>query len=267
MPLRRQNEIHAPGGRGGLRHGGELRGGRFLGKRHATRGFDGFHARRAVRARAGQDYPDGPASALVGHGPQEPVDGHVRSRRLRTWGHPKRAVCDSQIDVCRYDVYVVGFHRHAIGRLTDRHGRGLRKNLGQPALVPGIEMLNEHDSQACIGGQFGEQKLEDLQPSRGGPNASHWDDRPGCPVVFGRFGGEGVPSVRFRSRPDNSGRGLLVHSYLLSLEPANLAISRPQNSLVIADVHRDNEWFSRPGSKMQELHLKCGICRGISLPI
>ena len=172
--------------------------------------------------------------ALLPHwsasGPQEPVDGHVRSRRLRAGGQLQRAVCDGQIDVCRYDVYMVGFHRHAIGRLTDRHGGGSRQNLGQHAVVIWIEMLNEDDGQARIGGQFGEQKLEDLQPARGGANANHWDDRPGCTVVFGRFGGEGVP-LRPHSVPgrDNSGT-LAFSSMTLSPRVWNLptrAISRP----------------------------------------
>ena len=118
--------------------------------------------------------------ALLPHssasGPQEAVDGHVRSRRLRARGQFQRPVCDGQIDVCRYDVYVVGFHRHAIGRLADRHGGGSRQNLGQHAVVIWIEMLNEYDGKAGVGGQIGEQELEDFQSARGGANADHRKD-------------------------------------------------------------------------------------------
>ena len=91
----------------------------------------------------------------VGQRPQEPVDGHVRSRRLRARGQIQRPAGDGQIDVCRYDVYMVGFHRHAIGRLADRHGGGSRQNLGQHAVVIWIEMLNEYDGKAGVGGQIG----------------------------------------------------------------------------------------------------------------
>ena len=86
--------------------------------------------------------------------------------------------CDGQIGVGRYDVYVVRLHRHAIGRLTDRHGGGSRKNLGQHAGVIGIEMLNEDDGKAGVGGQIGEQPLEDFQSARGGADAGHRDARP-----------------------------------------------------------------------------------------
>jgi hypothetical protein len=75
--LGRKDEIHATGRDGGLRHGGEFRGGRVLRERHATRGFDGVHARRTIRPGAGQDDPDCPASALASQRSKEPVNGHV----------------------------------------------------------------------------------------------------------------------------------------------------------------------------------------------
>ena len=133
---------------------------------------------------------------------QEAVDGHVRSRRLRARGQFQRAVGDGQIDVCRYDVYVVGFHRHAIGRLTDRHGGGSRQNLGQHAVVIWIEMLNEYDGKAGVAGQEAEQALENFQPARGRANADH---RNGCRSRSVEFGFSCCESVRLR----------LVHSGLL----------------------------------------------------
>ena len=36
-------------------------------------------------------------------------------------------------------------HQHAIGRLADRHAGSSPQNLGQHAVMPGIEMLNEYD--------------------------------------------------------------------------------------------------------------------------
>ena len=66
MRFGRQDEIHATGGHGGLRHGGELCRSRVLRKRHAARGFDSFHTRRAVRPRTGEYHADGRTSALIG---------------------------------------------------------------------------------------------------------------------------------------------------------------------------------------------------------
>ena len=103
---------------------------------------------------------------------------------LRAGGQPQRSLCDGQIAVRRNDVHVVGFHRHAVGRLADRHGGGSRQNLGQQAVVLGVEMLNEYDGQAGVGRQIGEQVLEDLQPARGAANADHRD---GCRALRRRF--------------------------------------------------------------------------------
>ena len=74
---------------------------------------------------------------------------------------------------------MVGFHRHAVDRLADRHGGSSCQNLGQHAAVLWIEMLNEYEGKAGVGGQIGEQKLENFQPARGRPNAGHRDDCPG----------------------------------------------------------------------------------------
>src|ERR1017187_718897 len=53
-------------------------------------------------------------------------------------------------------VHVIGFHRHPIRRLADRHGSGSRQNLAQQAVVLGIQMLHEHDSQAGVSRYIGQ---------------------------------------------------------------------------------------------------------------
>src|SRR5205823_306641 len=133
--LRRQNEIHAAGAHRSLRHGRKLRGGSILRKRHSTGRLDGFYASRTVGTVAGEDHSDGPASTIVRHGSQKMVDGHVRSRSLRTRSQLQNSAGDGQLDVCRYHVYMVGFYRHAIGRFTDRQGGSPAKNLGKHAVV------------------------------------------------------------------------------------------------------------------------------------
>ena len=209
--LRRQNEIHAVGGHGGLRHAGELRAGRLLSKRHATRGFDGLNARRAIRASAGKDYPDRPASTLVSQGPQEAINGHVSSRRLRTRGQLERPGCDDKIDVGRHDVYMVGFHSHAIGRLTDWHGGGSRKNLRQQAVVIWIEMLNEYDGESSVVWQIAEQQLENFQSARGGSDADNRNDRLAGMDRSGHFPDGAAKVFRFHLRPDIAGHLFFVH--------------------------------------------------------
>jgi len=171
--LGRQDEIHAAGGRGRLRHRVEFGGGPILRECHPARGLDGFQAGRAVRSRAGEDHADGLASTLFGQRPEEPVDGQVQPRRLVAGGQFQFAVRNGQIGFRRDDVYVVGFHRQAVGRHADRHGGRSRQNFGQHAVVLRIEMLNEYESQAGVGGQIGEQMLKSLQAARGGANANY----------------------------------------------------------------------------------------------
>jgi hypothetical protein len=94
-------------------------------------------------------------------------------------------VSDGQIDVCRYDVYVVGFHCQAIRSLTDRDDGGSRQNLGQHAVVVWIEMLNEYDGKARVARQEAQQALENLQSPRRRADSDHRNDSPSGSVEFG----------------------------------------------------------------------------------
>ena len=113
----RQDEIHAAGVDRGLRHGRELCRGLILRKCHAPRRPDGLNTRRAVRSRAGEDYANGLAPTVLGERPEEPVDGHVRTRRFCAQSQFQHAALDGQIGIRRHDVDVVGLHGHAVSRL------------------------------------------------------------------------------------------------------------------------------------------------------
>ena len=111
--------------------------------------------------------------------------GMCGSRPLRAGGQPERSLCDGEIDIRRYDVDVVGFHRHAVGGFPDRHGGGARENLGQQAVVLGVEMLHEDDGQTGVGRQIGQQMFEDFEAARGSANSDHGN---GCRTSGRRFG-------------------------------------------------------------------------------
>jgi hypothetical protein len=65
-------------------------------------------------------------------------------------------------------------------------------------------MWNEYDGQAGVGGQIGEQKFENFQPARGGPNPGHRNNRPGRYVLSGRLAGEPLAFVH-NALPSNRG--------------------------------------------------------------
>ena len=172
--LGRQNEIHATGGGGGLRHGGESGGRHILRERDATGGLDGGDAGRAVRPGPRQDDSDPAASTLVGYRTQEAVDGHVGSRRFRAGSQDQRPAGHRQIDACRDDVNMVRFQSHAVGGFADGHGCGSRQNVSQKAVVFGVEMLHEYDGKSGVRRQVAEQALKNVQAAGGGADADHW---------------------------------------------------------------------------------------------
>src|SRR5213593_3364471 len=106
---------------------------------------------------------------------------------------------------------MIGFHWHAIGRLTYGHNRGSRQDLGKYAAVAGIEMLNEYDRKAGIAWQIAEQMLKNLQPAGRSPNTNHWDFGLRRRAIAGLLFGQ---SCRFRIWEDLFRILLSLHGYL-----------------------------------------------------
>jgi hypothetical protein len=65
-------------------------------------------------------------------------------------------------------------------------------------------MLNEHDGQAGVGGQIGEQKLENFQAARGGPNPGHRNYRPRRYVLLRRLVVETLALLHYCLHSDRS---------------------------------------------------------------
>ena len=78
------------------------------------------------------------------------INGHVRSWHLTAWAQFQHPIRDGKLGVARYDIYVVGLHRHAIARLRNRHCGNTPENPGKAAFVSRIEMLDEYDRKARV---------------------------------------------------------------------------------------------------------------------
>ena len=101
--VRRQDEIHAAGGHGGLRHGVELGG-----VASCANVTPPAALMASTPAEPSEPVPDRitpiarfPHSAAT---TEKPVDGHMRPRRLRTGEQIRAPSSDGQIDVRRNDI-------------------------------------------------------------------------------------------------------------------------------------------------------------------
>ena len=217
-PRGRQGGVGDPGRAQG--HAGVRRGLRVLDEADAPRRLDRAETQRAVRARSRQHHTDRAAVLLLREGLEEPVDRHVAVP-----GDPGREgeepSGDRHVPVRRDHVDVVGLRAEALGDRDDRHRGRLGQELGQPALVPGIQMLDQHEHQPGPGGQLLQEPTDGLETASGCADA---DDRERGPARRQRatVGGHGLrrsgsgraPRGRLRGGPLAS--ALAYHQEILS---------------------------------------------------
>ena len=98
---------------------------------------------------------------LLGEGAHEVVDGHVKRVRIATRSELQGVIGNGHGGVGWDDVKMVRLDDHAIRDFLHTHGGFLGEELGEHAVMLGIEMLNENESHACVGGkiayEFGER--------------------------------------------------------------------------------------------------------------
>ncbi len=103
----------------------------------------------------------------------------MRPRRLRPGSELQRSRHNRQIHIGLDHVNVIRFEPCTVRCFRYRHRRRPPQDIGQQALVGGIEMLHEYDGEAGIGRQIGQQTPEYLEPTRGCPNPHYCDSCPG----------------------------------------------------------------------------------------
>src|SRR5688572_10771493 len=68
-------------------------------------------------------------------------------------------------------------------RLGDGHLGGPREQVGQTALVPGVQVLDEDERHARVGAQVLEQLHERIKPAGGRADADDWKPTPSAPGI------------------------------------------------------------------------------------
>ena len=74
---------------------------------------------------------------------------------------------------------VARLHAQAVGDGDDGDRRGPGQDLGQLALVLGVEVLDERERHAGVGGQLSQELAEGLEPAGGGADADDRERRSG----------------------------------------------------------------------------------------
>ena len=199
---RRQDEVHAPRRDGAARHAvvrGRLQ---VLGEDDAAFRLDRPRSERPVRAGPGQDHADRLAAPGLGQRAQEGVDRQVSAPRGDTRDQLQQVAFDGDVVPPRGDVDVVGLDHRVPPDLGDRHAASLCQQVGQDALVAGVQVLHEHEGHAGVDRQRSQELSERVQSARGGPHADDGESAPGLGRSFRwrsgrRLGG----SSRLRARP------------------------------------------------------------------
>ena len=88
-------------------------------------------------------------------------------------GKLERAVAHREIASRRDDVDVVGFEPHVFARFEYRHGGMRRQQLDHHARMGGVEMLDQDESHAGLGGQRREEGAKGFKPAGGGADRDH----------------------------------------------------------------------------------------------
>ena len=178
MRLRRQDEVHAPRGDGAARHAvvrGRLQ---VLGKDDAAFRLDRPRSERPVRAGPGEDHADRLAAPGLGQRAQERVDRQVSAPGGDARDQLQHVSFDGDVVPPRGDVDVVGLDRRVPSDLGDRQAASLRQQVGQDALVAGVQVLHQHEGHAGVRRQRSEKLPERVQPAGGGPHADDGEIAP-----------------------------------------------------------------------------------------
>lgn len=174
--LRRQDEIHAATVDGMLGHVGVLGAVFILGEGDPPCPLDFGQSCRAVTTGAGEKYADGPFLPIGSQRAQEAVNGQMRHGGPVSRRELQLPPLDGHAGVGGDDIDMVGLdHRGALD-LCDGNGHVASEKGRKLAFVHRIEMLDEHESHACVRGNVLQELPERFQATCGGANANYRED-------------------------------------------------------------------------------------------
>ena len=169
----REDEIDGAGRDGGTRHPVKLRVLRFLGDHQAARLLDRPSPGAAVIAGARENDADGALTERAARDRSRESNG-IRTPWRSSGGDSRSVpVVHREKAPGRNDADVVWLEPHALARFNDRQ-RGMGgQQLDQHAGMGGIEMLDQDESHAAVGGKRREERAKRLQPAGGCADRDH----------------------------------------------------------------------------------------------
>src|SRR6185312_11209506 len=97
----------------------------------------------------------------------------VASRSLAA-GNTEYAAYQAQVGVCSNHIQVVGLNSRLPPNLGHWHAGGLRKQIREHALVPGLQVLHQNERHPGVPWKRTEKLYESLQPACGGADADDY---------------------------------------------------------------------------------------------
>ena len=120
--------------------------------------LDRLEPKTAVRAGSRENHTDRPRAAFARQRVQQEVERQAHAVALLRSRKPQCAfVVHREIDAGRNDIDALAFDRHAVNRLHHRHRGVAGEQVDHHAGVARIEVLDEYEGHAVIGGQCVEQ--------------------------------------------------------------------------------------------------------------
>ncbi|EDY16639.1 hypothetical protein CfE428DRAFT_5752 [Chthoniobacter flavus Ellin428] len=99
------------------------------------------------------------------------IDRHVHAHVFAAAHELEAIPGQDRVGVWREDVNVVGLESHAVADFPDGHAGDAGEEFRELALVSGIEMHDDHETHAGVGGEMLEQGEGGLETAGGGADA------------------------------------------------------------------------------------------------
>jgi len=131
-------------------------------------------ARGAIGAGSRQDDSNGPFVLITGQGLEEKVDGHLGAASLHRFGQAQISLGKGHVLVGRCDIDVIFLKQGAPFDLRNRHRRAAAKKAGHQAFTVRVQVLDNNESHAIVGGQGLEKCFQRLDAAGGGADADHY---------------------------------------------------------------------------------------------
>ena len=178
---RRKHEIDVARRDGALRHAVIVGFADFLRDDEAAFRLDRLEPNAAVGAGSREDHADRARAAFARQRIQQEVERQAHAvPRLRPRKPQRRLVVHREIDAGRNDIDALAFDRHSVGRLQDRHRRVAGEQVDHHAVVARVEVLDEDEGHAVIGGQRAEQLPAGVEAAGRGADRHDREIRRGC---------------------------------------------------------------------------------------